>query len=782
MEDIIKIQIDAGSAVTELETVETAMNNLDTATQQTGEAAKGLKAQIREATNELHNMAEDDPRRAKLIADIGAMRDRMADNAEAIQQQTGPAIEGLNNSFGIMRDQMYNLDFQGLATSMQGVTANISRINTTDLTNGIKAFITAGLQGFKALAMVIWQNPIFLLIGVIVGIIAYWEELVALWNSSTLAALEKQLNNIKSQKLQTENMLAIEKARGKTLGETVSLQYKLLKLQQDQFRKEVEIARLNDEEEDTLKAQEELAKSIQAERELTATIEANVANVYKAALGYLDPAAKLQQEKEESVKAETEALLQGQEAINQQAIKQNDLNSQIAAQQALINTNLTRYDRIEDLYNKGIITEQQMLSLKHKTNQRGEKEIEANNEINSILQGKLNLLLQEKSASEGVSATLQQQLQTIQQAKDAKLATFKSEEQIKKEQEYQAKAEERKQKYIAKAKELKDEIASIEERIQYIGKTEREREFAELAKKQEEERKAFEKAKKSGDDMHRLKMAHETELNELVKKYADEIEKAEDEKLEKEKERAQKKLEFEIEMAAALEELQEANYQAGLSDRERELEAVQYHYQDMIRELERQGEDATNLKEEQRKKEDEINKKYNDKELADARALQEAKLDMISNGLKAFAELTMSFDIKNEKRAKKQFQINKALTMAAALIDTYKAVTSALADPNPLVPYYMKVANAVIAGTTGFAQVAKIAQTSWSNPNATGGGDLSGLGGGTGGGGGGMQAPPIDFSFMQQTGQPNTVETYVLAGNVANALEARQKIIDQSHL
>ena len=232
-------------------------------------------------------------------------------------------------------------------------------------------------------------------------------------------------------------------------------------------------------------------------------------------------------------------------------------------------------------------------------------------------------------------------------------------------------------------------------------------------------------------------------------------------------------------MAAALEELQEANYQAGLSDKARELEAVQYHYQDMIRELERHGQDATNLKEEQRKKEDEINKKYNDKELADARTLQEAKLDMISKGLKAFADVTMSFDIKNEKRAKKQFQINKALTMAAALIDTYKAVTSALADPNPLIPYNMKMANAIIAGATGFAQVAKIAQTSWSNPNATGGNEIE-TGGNTGGGG--MQAPPIDFSFMQQRGQPNTVETYVLAGNVANALEARQKIIDQSHL
>ena len=91
----------------------------------------------------------------------------------------------------------------------------------------------------------------------------------------------------------------------------------------------------------------------------------------------------------------------------------------------------------------------------------------------------------------------------------------------------------------------------------------------------------------------------------------------------------------------------------------------------------------------------------------------------------------------------------------------------------------MKMANAIIAGATGFAQVAKIAQTSWSNPNASGGNAIE-TGGNTGAGG--MQAPPIDFSFMQQTGQPNTVETYVLAGNVANALEARQKIIDQSHL
>ena len=155
-------------------------------------------------------------------------------------------------------------------------------------------------------------------------------------------------------------------------------------------------------------------------------------------------------------------------------------------------------------------------------------------------------------------------------------------------------------------------------------------------------------------------------------------------------------------------------------------------------------------------------------------------ITITGNGLKALGEVVSAFNIKDEKRAKKQFQIMKGIQMATALIDTYKAVTGALADPSPI-PYYMKVANAVIAGATGFAQVAKIAQTSFDNPNASGGNAIE-TGGNTGGGGGGMQAPPIDFSFMQQTGQPNTVETYVLAGNVANALEARQKIIDQSHL
>jgi hypothetical protein len=644
MEDIIKIQIDAGSAVTELETIETAMQNVDTATQHTEEATKSLKTQIREATNELHNMAEDDPRRAKLIADIGNMRDRMADSAEQIRQQTGPAVEGLNNSFGIMRDQMMNLDFAGLATSMQGVATNIGRINTAEFVAGLKSILAAGVDVFTQLGKVIMANPLLMIVGIVTAIIATFDK----WKSR-FPAIEKAITGINEEERKGLKIAEQKVAASSKAYENIQKTENILKLQ---GKSEREILQMKME-----------------------ALKVDIAN-RKTQLAII----------------EKQAITQIETAKRNKEIVMGIVGFLTAPLQLILYT----VDQIASF--AGVATNLQ----------KDFNDFAASFVVDPIeMETELN--------------------KTIQENKDA-------------------------------IRDMENEYAGLQISIKNMDK-----------QALEEKKKINQEKKKEAKKDKEEEIKEEVDKNEKLK--------AEEEK----KERAQKKLEFERQMAAALEELQEANYQAGLSDKARELEAVQYHYQDMIRELERHGQDATNLKEEQRKKEDEINKKYNDKELADARTLQEAKLDMISKGLKAFADVTMSFDIKNEKRAKKQFQINKALTMAAALIDTYKAVTSALADPNPLIPYNMKMANAVIAGATGFAQVAKIAQTQYNTTGGTQGG-TGGMDTGGGTGGGGMQAPPIDFSFMQQTGQPNTVETYVLAGNVANALEARQKIIDQSHL
>ena len=89
----------------------------------------------------------------------------------------------------------------------------------------------------------------------------------------------------------------------------------------------------------------------------------------------------------------------------------------------------------------------------------------------------------------------------------------------------------------------------------------------------------------------------------------------------------------------------------------------------------------------------------------------------------------------------------------------------------------MNFVKAAALAAAGIANIVKINQTQFNgsvpSPN---GGNLtapSGMG----------NAPAIDFSAANMMNNaPGTTETYVLAGNVANALEARQKIIDQSYL
>ena len=89
-----------------------------------------------------------------------------------------------------------------------------------------------------------------------------------------------------------------------------------------------------------------------------------------------------------------------------------------------------------------------------------------------------------------------------------------------------------------------------------------------------------------------------------------------------------------------------------------------------------------------------------------------------------------------------------------------------------------RIIQASIVGVMGFANVAKIAKTQF-------GGGTPDTSMNTPGNTEGSQpnAPAVDFSGGNfNNNAPGGLETYVLAGNVANALEARQKIIDQSYL
>jgi len=161
---------------------------------------------------------------------------------------------------------------------------------------------------------------------------------------------------------------------------------------------------------------------------------------------------------------------------------------------------------------------------------------------------------------------------------------------------------------------------------------------------------------------------------------------------------------------------------------------------------------------------------------------------LTGDAFKAISDLDKAFQKDGEKNNRAAFNRNKAYSIAQAVIQTGLAVTAALtAGGNPLkLATGRQFVEAGIAATVGLAQVATIAKTQY---NAGGGTSASsssssipsaGAAGG-GGGGGVAQFNPLNTNFVNN--RPNQVsQTYVLAGDVANAQEARNRVQDLARL
>ena len=167
------------------------------------------------------------------------------------------------------------------------------------------------------------------------------------------------------------------------------------------------------------------------------------------------------------------------------------------------------------------------------------------------------------------------------------------------------------------------------------------------------------------------------------------------------------------------------------------------------------------------------------KQSEDDQKVLDAKIQMEKDALGAITGLIDVFGSKNEKSAKKAFQINKLLGIAEAVVNTSRAITAQLAVPQDALTGANFV-KAGIAAATGIAQIAKIKSTTFEggtspDPNIS-----------DGGGGGGTpqipQQPQIDFGFLQQGQNQNTIQAYVLEQNVSSSQQANQLIKDQAVL
>ena len=166
-------------------------------------------------------------------------------------------------------------------------------------------------------------------------------------------------------------------------------------------------------------------------------------------------------------------------------------------------------------------------------------------------------------------------------------------------------------------------------------------------------------------------------------------------------------------------------------------------------------------------------KEIDEKAKADAKEIQDFKFDIASQGLQTISNLTELFAGKSEKAAKKAFQVQKAVSIAQATIDTYKSANaifaSTAANPitvlNPSAPFIA----AGVAVAAGLVNVASIASQKFQGGGSTGGGGTESapdLGGG---------ATP-NFNVVGDSGinqlaqlQSTPTQAYVVSGEVTTS-------------
>jgi hypothetical protein len=158
-----------------------------------------------------------------------------------------------------------------------------------------------------------------------------------------------------------------------------------------------------------------------------------------------------------------------------------------------------------------------------------------------------------------------------------------------------------------------------------------------------------------------------------------------------------------------------------------------------------------------------------------------------TDGLNTLISLNEAFSGKSEAAQKKSFKRNKALQIGLASVQTYQSATAAYAsqvipgDPTSVVRGVVAAAAAVAAG---LANIAKIKATTYESPAPSGGNNSTGGGGelsSTGVASSGV--PEFNPLASLNLNQPQQIQpAFVLAGDIANAMEALSKVTDLSRL
>lgn len=234
------------------------------------------------------------------------------------------------------------------------------------------------------------------------------------------------------------------------------------------------------------------------------------------------------------------------------------------------------------------------------------------------------------------------------------------------------------------------------------------------------------KSKDTKEDEQAAKKAEEERQKKIAKELADE--KARIANLKKLRDDFETSLEAETEIAN----------QRLISEQEFEIQTVQDKYFNLIEQAKQFNLDTQVLEENQQIAIDEIKKRYEKEEADRKKEIDDKKkqdredeinaiakrydlqFQLANDALSAIGDLVTTFAGEGEEAQKKAFKVNKAISIAQAVISTAQGITAQLAVPQDALTGANFVKAGIVAAT-GIAQVAKISATKFEGGSDSGG-------------------------------------------------------------
>ena len=238
---------------------------------------RGLKAELKDLKSQMVGLDAGSKEYQQASEKAGVLGDKIKEVNENVKASSGgTGFEKLSNNLGLVQDDLMNLDFAGVSEKMKQMALISKGMTFKEILSGVKNMGSALFSLGKAILM----NPLFLIPGLIIGIVAALK----MWSDSVkesaikaqenhTASIHRNIEAMQRQRALSERVsaLVIKQAEleGKSLETIGKLKLKDLEKfheddvkQRQQYLKEIESVRklynLAEEEEDKKKYSDQI--------------------------------------------------------------------------------------------------------------------------------------------------------------------------------------------------------------------------------------------------------------------------------------------------------------------------------------------------------------------------------------------------------------------------------------------------------------------------------------------------------------------------------------------